>query len=170
MKRYILLVFLFLIIDTVSAQIKDYELGASLTGQQSSGGFFDLSDPLTVNIKVAIWGFVRLPGRYVVPENTTITDLISYAGGPAIDAQLDNLRLYRVDSENNQQMIKFSFQELMWGDELKGVRNEIPALIASDVILVPGSPKLYFKDWFGITLSIISMLLSLTILILNINN
>ena len=51
---------------SLSAQVKDYELGADVSGlryaQQS--GNFDLSDPEAVNIKVSVWGWVKYTGKY----------------------------------------------------------------------------------------------------------
>ncbi|MBN1301034.1 MAG: SLBB domain-containing protein [Melioribacteraceae bacterium] len=167
-KNYILLI-LFLTASVICGQVKDYELGTSQSGLfNNQGGFYDYSDPLSINIKVAVWGFVRYPGRYVVPEYTTITDLFSLAGGPTDDAHLEDLRLYRTNEDKTQQLFKFSFDDLMWESSLKSIRKDVPDLQASDILVVPGSPRLYFKDWFSITLSIVSTLISLAILILNI--
>ena len=82
-KLSILLVFGLSII-TLNAQIKDYELGADVLGMryQPQGGYFNYSDPEAVNVKVAVWGWVRYPGKYTVPVYTTVSDLLSFAGGP----------------------------------------------------------------------------------------
>ncbi len=37
------------------------------------GGYYDYSDPESINIKVSVWGFVKYPGRYVIPEQTTVS-------------------------------------------------------------------------------------------------
>lgn len=170
MKQLYIISFAIFILLTcnVNAQVKDYELGTSNTGLLNrQGGLYDYSDPLTINIKVAVWGFVRYPGRYVVPEATTLTDLISFAGGPSDDSHLDDLRLYRVDEDKNQTMFKFTYNDIMWEEGLKGIKKVLPELQAGDILVIPGSPRLYFKDWFSITLSVISTLISLAILILN---
>jgi hypothetical protein len=168
-KKIFFVILLTIISTQLSAQVRDYALGtANPANMERTGGFYDYSDPLGINIKVAVWGFVRFPGRYVVPENITVTDLMSYAGGPTDDAHLEDLRLYRMDEENNQEMTKFTFNDLMWEESLSGIKNNIPELNASDILVVPGSPRLYFKDWFSIALSIFSALISLAILIINI--
>ncbi len=69
-------------------------LGTQYTGyQQRQSGFFDYSDPEAINMRVSVWGFVRYPGRYLVPIYTTVTDLLSYAGGPRDNSNIDDLRL-----------------------------------------------------------------------------
>jgi polysaccharide export outer membrane protein len=169
-KKILLIAFLLFCSIQTYSQVKDYALGTSNPNNlERTGGFYDYSDPLGINIKVGIWGFVRFPGRYIVPENITVTDLLSYAGGPTDDAHLEDLRIYRTDDDANQEMIKFTFNDLMWEDRLSGIRSDVPDLRASDILVVPGSPRLYFKDWFSIALSIFSALISLAILIININ-
>lgn len=169
MKKSFIL-FVFLLINTVSfAQIKDYELGSPQnTVRNYNGGYFDYSDPTSINIKVSVWGFVKYPGRYTIPINSTAADLLSFAGGPTDDAHLNDLRLYKVDADSNQTIIKFDYNDLLWEDNLQVKRIKVPTLQAGDILVIPGSPRLYFRDWFSITLSVISTLISLSILILNI--
>jgi len=165
------LIFLFIISLLLSSnifgQVKDHKLGAGLDIGRGNynGGFFNYSEPSTININVAVWGFVRYPGRYLIPINTTATDLLSYAGGPTDDAHTDQLRLYRVLEDGTNELYTFNYDDIMWGDSLVLKQREIPDLLASDILVVPGSEKLYMKDWIGITLSIVSTLISLTTLL-----
>ncbi len=165
------LIFLFIISLLFSAnlfgQVKDYKLGADLEIGRSNynGGYFNYSEPLGINIKVSVWGFVKYPGRYFIPINTTVTDLLSYAGGPTDDAHTDQLRLYRVLEDGTNELYSFNYEDIMWGDSLVLKQREIPDLMASDILVVPGSEKLYLKDWITITLAIVSTLISLTTLL-----
>ncbi|MBU0472814.1 MAG: SLBB domain-containing protein [Bacteroidetes bacterium] len=170
MKKLLFLVIATLLLSTLSfAQVKDYELGSSPSGRTNSqGGYFDYSEPLSINIKVSVWGFVKYPGRYFVPINTTASDLLSLAGGPTDDAHLDDLRLYRVLKDGTNELHSFSYNDILWSDNLELDKRSIPNLTASDVLVVPGSPRLYFKDWASLTLTLISVLTTLTILILRI--
>jgi hypothetical protein len=154
------------------AQIRDYELGAQATEGRRSlyGGFYDYSDPEAINIDVSVWGFVKYPGRYVIPDYTSVVDLMSYVGGPTDDSNLDDLRIYRLDENNREQMIPIDFNDLMWEDELRGKYKKVPTLKPSDILVVPGQPRMYFMDWFSIGLSVFSALISLTILILTIRD
>lgn len=167
-KIILLLLISLLFSSNLFGQVKDYELGAGMLNGRGnySGGYFNYSEPLTINIKVSVWGFVKYPGRYFVPINTTVTDLLSYAGGPTDDAHADQLRLYRVLKDGTNELHTFDYNDIMWGDSLMLKQRKIPDLIASDVLVVPGSERLYFKDWISITLSIVSTLLALTTLII----
>jgi hypothetical protein len=53
----------------------------------------------------------------------------------------------------------------MWEDELVTNSRQIPELLAGDVLVVPGSPRFYFKDYLQVALSILSAMISLSILI-----
>ncbi len=152
-------------------QIRDYELGSLAVENRRTiyGGFYDYSDPEAINISVSVWGFVKYPGRYLIPEYTNVVDLISFVGGPTDDSNLDELRIYRIE-DNKEIMIPFDYNDLMWSDKLEGKYKKVPTLKPSDIMVVPGEPRLYFMDWFSIGLSVFSALISLTILIITIQN
>ena len=86
--KYFIALFSFSKLTSSFAQDKDVQIGSSLNPRiQSQGGFFDYSDPEAVNIKVSVWGFVKYPGKYVIPEYSNLSDLLSYAGGPTDEAR-----------------------------------------------------------------------------------
>ncbi len=93
---------------------------------------------------------------------------MSYVGGPTDDSNLDELRIYRLDENNNEIMLPIDYNDVMWEDNLESKFRKVPKLNPSDILVVPGEPRLYFMDWFSIGLSVFSALISLTILILNI--
>ena len=62
----------------------------------SGGAFYNYAQKNKVNIEVNIWGYVKNPGKYLVPKGVTVQGLISYAGGPLVDANLDEIRLYSI--------------------------------------------------------------------------
>lgn len=166
-KTIFLFVISILFSSNLFGQVKDYELGADILNGRGnySGGYFNYSEPLSINIKVSVWGFVKYPGRYFVPINTTVTDLLSYAGGPTDDAHADKFRLYRVHKDGTNELFTFNYDDVLWGDSLQFKHREIPSLSASDILIVPGTERLYFKDWAVLAMSFLSVLISLTILI-----
>lgn len=169
MKSKTIFILFFLLSLSLLAQVKDYEIGVSPFDKNlRQGGLYDYSDPSSVNMRVAVWGFMRYPGRYIVPVNTTVADLLSYAGGPTDDANLEDIRLYRVLQDSTQMMMKIDYNDLLWEPRLTRTKKYVPELKGGDILLIPGAPRLYFKDWFSITLSVVSTLISLSILILNI--
>lgn len=152
----------------IFAQNSELQVGSNTNQlRQNQGAFYDYSDPTTLNIKVAVWGFVKYPGKYIIPMESNVYDLLSYAGGPSEDAHLDDLRIFRTMEDSSREMMKFNYNDLLWDENLKEFKNA-PGLDAGDILLVPGSQRLYFKDYLQIGLSVFSALISLSILILNI--
>ncbi len=170
MRRLIFSFLILVIIVPVSfSQSKDVQIGTPFTNLQArQGGLYDYSDPAKVNKKVAVWGFVRYPGKYIIPEDSDVMDLLSYSGGPTDDALLEDLRLFRIKPDSTYELFNINWNDLMWEDSVKSVTTRVPELRPGDVLVVPGEPRLYFKDWFSIGLSLFSALISLSILILNI--
>ena len=161
-----LLGFIYVISFNINAQITDIELGKS---SYYRSGLYDLSEPGAVNIKVAVWGYVAKPGKYVVPDYTTASDLLSYAGGPDQNAVMDDLRIYRILDNGKEEMIKFSYNDILWENNLSNKNRIVPELKPSDILIVPGSPKLFFRDWFNIGMQIFSVELTIVNLIILIN-
>ncbi len=165
-------IFIIFILGYVSlaAQVKDYELGADVLGARLNpqGGYYNYSDPEAVNIKVSVWGWVKFTGKYTVPSYSTVADLLSYAGGPTDAADLEDLRIYRLNDDSTQTMIKFTYNDLLYESKLENKYRKVPKLEAGDILVVPGEPRLYFRDHFSIWMSVFSVLISLSILVLNI--
>ncbi len=118
-------------------------------------------------IRVNIWGFVRKPGQYMVPKNTDLISLISFAGGPLEQAKIKKVKIIRaVDSNpsspssnkrfNQNEMLLASrdrnanlntspspAQQVIKVDIKKyietGQQALIPELRPGDTIVVPGS-------------------------------
>lgn len=150
------------------AQNKDIKIGSDLSQfKQVNNAVYDFSEPDKINITVSIWGAVRMPGKYIVPVNTTVIDLVSFAGAPTETANLEDLRVYRTFEDSTYKIIKFNLKHFL--DEKDANKMVLPPqLQASDIIIFPGEQKLYFRDYLSLTLSIVSTVVSLTILILNI--
>ena len=146
----------------------DVQIGKSLREyERYRGGQFDYSDPDAINIKVLVWGYVEFPGQYIIPASSSVNDLLALAGGPTPDAHLDDLRLFRINPDSSQTMVKFNYNDLLWNNRLtKDIK--VPQLHAGDILLVPGSPRYFLKDYLGLTLSIVTALSSVAVLIITI--
>ena len=69
MSKKVLLLLFMIMAGTSFAQIEDYSLGnAGFAKYNQQSGFFDFSDETGLNIKVSLWGWVKYPGQYLVPE------------------------------------------------------------------------------------------------------
>lgn len=153
------LFFLVILNQSILGQITDQELGAS-GDFRFRAGLYDFSDEGAVNIKVSVWGYVARPGKYIIPDYATVSDLLSFAGGPNQNAEMDDLRIYRTLENGTEEMIKFNYDDVMWGQTINVKDRFVPKLEPSDVMIVPGSPRFFFKDWFNMGLQIFSALIS----------
>jgi protein involved in polysaccharide export with SLBB domain len=163
---FLLFCLLFLFKSTLLAQSEGIQIGSNLNQSRTvpQGAFYDYSDPQTVNIKVAVWGWVKFPGKYIVPSYSNVNDLLSYAGGPTDAAHLENLKLVRTNKDSTQTLTDILYKDIMM-NPTKGEMDKAPALYPGDVLLVTGEPRLYFKDFLTITVAVISAAVSLATLI-----
>jgi len=165
-KNFLIVAVFFLFAVNLSAQVKDYSLGSARVGSYNSqSAFFDLSDPESLNMVVSLWGFVKFPGRYLVPVYTTATDLISYGGGPQDNAFLERVQLFRTESDSTQKIFNLGMRDIMHGDTLISSKANIHVLQAGDILVVPGEPRLYFREVFSMWMSIVSVLVSLSLVV-----
>lgn len=116
---------------------------------------YALSEQGGLMISVDLWGFVGNPGRYRVLSPTSVVQLISLAGGPAEDAELDKVEIVRQtmlpDSTLKSEIIPVNLEEF------KAKGGQTPLLAPGDTIIVPGSTK---NSW-QLVLAILGPLFSL---------
>ena len=96
-------------------------------------------------IKVNIWGFINKPGQYMVPSDTDLISLISFAGGPGKGAKLSNIKIVHLEKINNT---KENITNVNVKKYLKhGDLSLIPQLKPGDTIIISGS-KWYYVNTF----------------------
>ena len=88
--------------------------------------------PGIVMMKINLWGGVRKPGIYHVPIGTDLVSLISYAGGPTANAELQNTRIRRT-IENKNNSIPVDVEDLVKGKD--SATN--PDLKVNDIVVIP---------------------------------
>src|ERR1035437_700635 len=157
-----------LLLTVLSANLfaqEDIQIGKSLKGNSSGAAFYDYSDPGDINIKVIVWGYVRFPGQFIIPSSNNVNNLLALAGGPLQDANMDGLKLFRINPDSSQTIIKFNYSDLLWNNSGLSEPLKIPKLQAGDILLVPGSPKWFLKDYIGLVLSIVATLASIATLL-----
>jgi len=153
----------------VNAQ-DDVQIGSNFRDRtQSQGGLFDYSDPAGFNIKVQLWGYVKYPGYYVVPANSSLNDILSYAGGPLEDAMMNDVRIYRQTETENEKLSRYNLNDLLWGDSLS-TEIVFPKLNAGDVVLVPGEPRYFVREDVQFFVSITLALTTIAVLILSLTD
>jgi len=85
-----------------------------LANYQNRGAQYVIGNQDQLLIRVNIWGFVKMPGQYLVPTNTDLVSLISYAGGPLEDAQLKKIRLIRTAmGDSSEKLISLNVKKFI---------------------------------------------------------
>jgi len=127
-----------------------YQYSGSLTGTEQ------------LKIRTYIWGQVRNPGLYIVPDDTDLLTLISSAGGPTENAKLSKIRIIR-STTDGEKVININMKEYLE----TGQAELIPILRPGDTVIVSGSTYYAFTkavNW----LSEIAVILSVYVAINNI--
>lgn len=94
-----------------------------------------------------IWGFVQKPGRYEVASSTDLIQLISFAGGPADYAKMDEVkitRIVRTDSTFSKREIVLDLERLDKIEEAK------LSLYPGDTIVIGHTAWLTIRDAFNV--------------------
>jgi hypothetical protein len=137
------------------AQIET-NLGISKSGASSAAYYF-ISKPGEITMSVNLWGYVRSPGRYEVPISTDLVQLISYAGGPLVDADLASVKISRVvRREDGIRTVEFMVN-LRHLDKLD---DKARGLEPGDTIFVD-SPGFVWRDVFNILTTVAIILASI---------
>ncbi|MCK4395692.1 SLBB domain-containing protein [candidate division WOR-3 bacterium] len=83
-----------------------------------------------IRTKLYIWGEVKSPGLYYVESNADILELISLAGGPTPDADLDHVVLIKGQAGGEEIVINL-------GDYLSVQKSKEPIFLKSgDIIII----------------------------------
>jgi hypothetical protein len=104
---------LILITDVLTAQNMQQQMSQQF---RLGSAIIRVAEPGEIADTMAVWGDVRTPGVFLVPNGTTVAQLISYAGGPIVtatgDATIDWAR-YRIEINHldvTDKVQKFSFR------------------------------------------------------------
>ncbi|MCK4235134.1 SLBB domain-containing protein [candidate division WOR-3 bacterium] len=92
------------------------EVGES---SQSAGYYIYLGEGDELLISVQIWGQVKSPGLYSLPEKSDVVTLLSLAGGPTENADLSKIRMIRKGIEKDSLFTINLKKALLEGDKEK---------------------------------------------------
>lgn len=120
-------------------------------------GYYVVAKPFEVTMTVNVWGEIPLQGLYVVPVQTDIVQIISYAGGPKEKSDLEDILIYRAtdSKKSNAQRV---MQRVNVVDIVEGQKRPI-VLQPGDMIVVKKIPDaLTWLDIFAVATTITSVL------------
>ncbi|MCF7792591.1 MAG: SLBB domain-containing protein [Candidatus Cloacimonetes bacterium] len=157
-KRILVIAMLMLIVLSVNAQTET----STSTSSYNTGSVYMYSGTLEgtelLKIKTYIWGQVRKPGLYIVPDDTDLLTLISSAGGPTENANLTKIRIIR-SVEGEEKVMWVDLQEYIDN----GDYNLIPKLQPGDTVIISGSAYYAFTKavaWISQIAVILSVYIS----------
>ncbi len=120
-------------------------LHAQNLGQQSSAAQYILGREDQVLMAVNIWGFVAKPGQYMVPYDTDLISLLSYAGGPREEAKIKSIKLVRASTEDQEGKV---FDVDVKSFVKSGDASIIPQLRPGDTVIVSGTSYHFLSKFF----------------------
>lgn len=171
MKYFVSTAVLLVFISVSYSQI-DSSLILGMSTKSNSAALFDLSDPTGINMEVNMWGYVRYPGRYRIPINTTFMDIISYAGGPTDESNLKEIRIIR-DANNQSKkpsVIKLNYEDILWEDKISNQPKMNPVLMPGDVIVVMKEKRYSFREDLSIYIPILTSIISIATFFITLSN
>lgn len=123
-----------------------------LLNLQNRGAQYLIGNEDELLIKVNIWGFVRMPGQYLVPSDTDLISLISYAGGPTEGAQTKKVKIVRTTDftpegknlEDNKKIYHYNIKEFLETGDM----SLNPQLMPHDTIMISGSTGHFITKMF----------------------
>ncbi len=138
-NKWFICIFLVLIMMSVCwAQAEAPQSGLGTSSAYIYSGTTGRDDQL--KIYTYIWGQVRSPGLYLVPDNTDLLTLVSLAGGPNQNAKLTKIRVVR-STPTGEKVIWVDLKEY-----LETANKElIPIMQPGDTIIVAGSTFYAFE-------------------------
>lgn len=110
--------------------------GQNLKSDTGRAAQYFLGNQDQVLMAVNVWGFVNMPGQYMVPLETDLVSLLSYAGGPREDARIKRIRVVR-SAANHDSSVVIDVDVKNFVD--LGDVKENPALLPGDTVVVSGT-------------------------------
>jgi protein involved in polysaccharide export with SLBB domain len=122
------------------------QLQGSIRDQGVASQYF-LGSQDQLLMAVNVWGFVTKPGQYMIPYDTDLITLLSYAGGPREEAKITAIKVVRAsetDSTDKELVIDVDVKEyLKTGDS-----KLVPVLKPGDTVVVSGTTFHFVSEFF----------------------
>jgi hypothetical protein len=170
LRKILFALLLILSVKEIFSQYDDLIIGKS--SKTVMAAVFDLSDPNGINIEVSLWGFISSPGRYIIPYNSTILDLLTYSGGPLENSNLKDVRLIRPGNDSlktKAKIIKINYEDFLWNEDVKQLKIDNPTLQNGDMIIVTQEKRTTLRDDVLFIIPIISGIITIATFIITIS-
>lgn len=137
--------------------------------------YYNLSKPDKFNFEVVVIGGVKSPGIYLIPQGTSLVEIVGATGGSVDESIFDNFKLIRAKSKNpelkSDTVMIISYKDFFDKEVTKISPKNNPLLKPGDIISFPIKPDKDFWDIAGrIATVFVVPLFSLSTLIITILN
>jgi len=133
-----------MLLVVVPSAIAVGQISSGAQDRSSQAAQYYLGNKDELLIPVNVWGFVQKPGQYLIPDNTDLIALLSYAGGPTENAKISNIRVIRNDRRMGNVVYKVDVKKYIeTGDD-----KLIPVLKPGDTIIVNGTTFHWISQFF----------------------
>ena len=130
--------------------------------RSNTGAYYKFADPTDIILEVKVWGSLRNPGFYEVPQGTRLSTLVTLAGGPQAvrDPRIRRtytIRLWRLQPGDGTPQAIF---ETQMEDEIVMLSDD-PVLLSGDTIIADEIVKQRFswRDMLSVVTAIASVVL-----------
>ncbi len=129
-------------------------LSGGLLGNRGGAEFYVGKDEGKPLITVNLIGGIGSPGVYHIPIDTTLAQLIAYAGGGTNNAKLDAISIRRQKTKDQIEILQIDFEKLTTSS------GTMPTLSDKDIIDIPVS---YFLEKTALITSVVGALLGIVL-------
>lgn len=162
--KYLLAVIVFFNAAQVLGQDTTLRIGRTEIARTGTN-YYNHSDPDKVNFEVILWGGIKNPGKYLIPQGTTLIDLITLSGGPNKAYVLRNIKLIQVRDSGNELVssgvLNLNYEDFFNYEKRSSYKKMNPVLSPGDIIVLPIEDDKTFWDYFKEILSYLSPILSI---------
>jgi len=138
------------------AQVTDLE-----RSRLNTAAYYNYTEQGDITIKVHVWGAVRFPGLYEIPRESSLSELVSLAGGPSFaernkrSSRVVDVNLHRYQGTERQVIYNTTMENRIV------VRDEDPRLQDGDVLTMEAVVRqgLSWRDVFPIVSMVGTMVL-----------
>jgi len=140
---------LFTMCEIVWAQSDSLQIYRQSELQKLGIPYYNLSKSDKFNFEVVVIGGVKQPGIYLLPEGTTVIELVALTGGVSDESILNNIKLIRAKTKNPEikadTVITISYSDFFDKEKIGSISKRNPLLKPGDIITFPIKPD---KDFW----------------------
>jgi hypothetical protein len=143
------------------AQVSERGISTTMPST-ATPAFYSIAKPGELTMQVNVWGMVNHPGRYEISITTDLLQLISLAGGPTPDADVDAVKVTRylkteTGITRGEYIVDLS--------DLYRVNESSLVLQPGDTITMDRSSWVSIRDIIGIVTSVAVITVSVTTIV-----